>query len=270
MASGDDPLADMQNILGYQGLVGPNPYDPFPLGNQTQTGIPFSGGAGPGVGFIAGWPTNAFGQPIQPQAGSGIPSPGSAGGAASPAAPPGTTLNSMPGATGGQINYAGMGSAGPAVQELMNNYQAAQAKLTPQQQYNQQQANAVRQQMLQQQDNLSASANAGGGFGQSPGGAFNPGSSYSPLMGQAGAPAAAGPPAAASGAMGPSGLTRQQYLSLLANPGPLPTYGAGPPQAGQTRTGTPTPNVMQAYLATQGGKNTPFVNTLNKLQGATA
>ena len=265
MASGDDPLADMQNILGYQGLVGPNPYSPF------QNAIPFSGGAGPGVGFIAGWPTDAMGNPIQPQAGSGIPSPGSAQAAASPAATPGTTLNSMPGGgqPGGQINYAGMGSAGPAVQELMNNYQAAQAKLTPQQQYNQQQANAVRQQMLQQQDNITASANAGGGFGQSPGGAFNPGSSYSPLMGQAAAPAAAAP-AAASGPMGPSGLTRQQYLSLLANPGPLPTYGAGPPQAGQTRTGTPSPNVMQAYLATQGGKNTPFVNTLNKLQGATA
>ena len=81
-------------------------------------------------------------------------------------------------------------------------------------------------------------------------------------------PAAA--PAAASAAMGPSGLTRPQYLSLLAHPGPLPTYGAGPPQAGQTPTGSPPPNVMQAYLATQAGKNTPFVNTLNKLQGATS
>ena len=119
-----------RTLSAIEGLVGPNPYSPF------QNAIPFSGGAGPGVGFIAGWPTDAMGNPIQPQAGSGIPSPGSAQAAGSPAAPPGTTLNSMPGAgqPGGQINYAGMGSPqASAVKELMNSYQAAQAKLSPQQ-----------------------------------------------------------------------------------------------------------------------------------------
>ena len=260
MANRQDPLADLQNLIGYQGLVGPNPYSPF------QNAIPFSGGAGPGVGFIAGWPTDAMGNPIQPQAGSGIPSPGSAQAAGSPAAPPGTTLNSMPGAgqPGGQINYAGMGSAGPAVQELMNNYQAAQAKLSPQQLYDQQQTRAMDTSNAQNIANLNMNRTAGGGFGAG-NNVINSGPNYAAPM-QAGA-AAAPTAAAASGAM-PSGLTRQQYLSLLAHPGPLPTYGAGPPQAGQTPTGTPSPNVMQAYLATQGGKNTPFVNTLNKLQGA--
>ena len=115
--------------------------------------------------------------------------------------------------------------------------------------------------------NLNMNRTAVGGMGAG-NNVINTGPSYASSMqgGGAAAPAAA----AAAGAMGPSGLTRQQYLSLLAHPGPLPTYGAGPPQAGQTPTGTPAPNVMQAYLATQGGKNTPFVNTLNKLQGATA
>ena len=251
MASGDDPLADMQNILGYQGLVGPNPYDPFPLGNQTQTGIPFSGGAGPGVGFMAGWPTDAMGNPIQPQAGSGIPSPGSA--QASPAAVPGTTINSPP--------AAGMSFGQPGTNPLAT---AAAAGATPQQ---------LGQMFSQMSPTIPSYTDTGGFGGQAvmgPGTTPNP--AYQRVMGQMlasayGAPAA---PAAASAAMGPSGLTRPQYLSLLAHPGPVPTYGAAPPQAGQTPTGSPPPNVMQAYLATQAGKNTPFVNTLNKLQGATS
>lgn len=193
---------------------------------------------------------------------------------------PGTTLNSTPGqgsggqVPGGTINYAGMGSAGPAVQELLSNYQNAQSQLSPQQQYNQSQANAVRNQMLQQQDNITATANAGGGFGRSPGGAFNPGpsSSINPFQGAG----AAGP----SAPSGPSPPTppdlRQAYLDALAAPqgigNNLPTPGAQgaqspPPQLGQ-------PSVLDSFLANNsaGGKavagnysNAPFFNTLNRL-----
>ena len=258
MASGDDPLADMQNILGYQGLVGPNPYSPF------QNAIPFSGGAGPGVGFIAGWPTDAMGNPIQPQAGSGIPSPGSAPAAGPQPSVPGTTINSNPAQSAGPNQLTAIG-------QMMGMSDPSQLYNSPagQQQVSQVLNDQMRNQQLQAMQTQSDVRAGQGGFGNMPGGAFNPNPGYTPsFTQQAAQPQAAQP--AASGAMGPSGLTRQQYLSLLANPGPAPTYGAAPPQAGQTRTGTPAPNVMQAFLATQGGKNTPFVNTLNKLQGATA
>jgi hypothetical protein len=87
MATGDDPLADMQNMMGYAGLVGNNPYSPF------QNSIPFYGGPGPGVGYLNGWPTNAMGQPIQ--------------------APPGMTLNNTPAAP----VPAAMSAGGPNPQQ---------------------------------------------------------------------------------------------------------------------------------------------------------
>ena len=268
MASGQDPLADMQNLIGYQGLVGDNPYIVQP--GQLQ---PFGSPAGMGMGFgqmAAGIPTDAHGNPIGGAPAQSIQAP-----AAGPQqSTPGTTINSVPQggppSQGGTINYAGMGPAGSAVQELMNNYQAAQAAMSPQQQYNQQQANAVRQQMLQQQDNITASANAGGGFGQSPGGAFNPGPSYSPnpFQSMATQPAAAAPAAAASAPAG--ALSRTQYLSLLANPGKPTAYGAAPPGPGQTPTGAMGPNVTNAFLAANAGSNTPYVKTLRNVQGGTA
>ena len=74
----------------------------------------------------------------------------------------GTTLNSTPAAaTGGQpaggtINYNAMGSAGAPLQELMSNFQTAQSKLTPQQQYDQQQSALYRQQALGQMNATAA------------------------------------------------------------------------------------------------------------------
>jgi hypothetical protein len=271
MASGDDPLADMQNLMGYAGLVGPNPYSPF------QGAIPFSGGAGPGVGFIAGWPTDAMGNPIQPQAGSGIPSPGSAQASPSPASTPGTTLNSMPaGGPPGAVNYSGLGQMGPAVSQIENSYLAtpagAAANANP---------NAAMIQFLQNQNQGIQSSPAGnqGGFGSGNSGPLS-GAQRDQLVNNAmqiqqlqqqGAAQPAAASAAASGAMGPSGLTRQQYLSLLAHPGPVPTYGAAGPQAGQTPTGTPSPNVLQSFLNANSGKNSSFLNTLRGLQpGATS
>jgi hypothetical protein len=248
----------MQNLMGYAGLVGDNPYDPFPLGNQTKTGIPFSGGAGPGIGYLAGMPTQAWsGQPIQG-------STGSTGSTSTGASTPGTTLYSNP------INNTGGSAGGPnqltAIAQMMG--------MTPDQLSNftgpaaQKQVSDVlntqmRNQQLQAQQTASDIKAASGGFGNMPNGAFNPTPNYIPQMTQ---PAQQQTAAAAAPATNASGLTRQEYLSRLANPGALPTYGASPPQTGQTATGTSPPNVVQAFLSSQGGKNTPFVNTLNQLQ----
>jgi hypothetical protein len=82
-------------------------------------------------------------------------------------------------------------------------------------------------------------------------------------------PAAAAPAAAAN----PSGLSRDQYLQLLANPGPVPMGGAQQ-VPGATPTGSPPPNVLQQFLANRGpqtgagGYNTSgFFSTLKQLQG---
>jgi hypothetical protein len=73
----------------------PNPYANFdpsqwqnPYSNYQNSALPFPSS-------YAGWPTDAMGNPIQPQPGSGIGQP-SAAAAAAPAATPGTTLNSTP------------------------------------------------------------------------------------------------------------------------------------------------------------------------------
>lgn len=69
---------------------------------------------------------------------------------------------------------------------------------------------------------------------------------------------------------------RQAYLQALANPGPLPTYGAQM-QPGATQTGAPQPSVLQAFLAAHpsGGTSIPggysnqsFFSTLNNLRAA--
>jgi hypothetical protein len=235
MATGDDPLADMQNLMGYAGLVGPNPYTPF------QSGIPFSGGAGPGVGYLAGWPTNALGQQIQPPAGSGISPPGAA--QATPAASaPGTTINSIPtqGTGGGMSPLIAMQQAGATPQQL----QGMMSQLSPTIPGTGGQANPNYQSAMMQDQNALAA-----------------------MQQQTAQPAAQGSnPANAA-------LSRQQYLQLLANPGPLPTYGAAGPQAGQTATGTAPPNVLASFLAANAGKNSSFLNTLRGLQtqpGATS
>jgi hypothetical protein len=87
-------------------------------------------------------------------------------------------------------------------------------------------------------------------------------------------PQAAPAAAPAAPAQSAAGLTRDQYLQLLANPGQVPMPGA---QAvpGATPTGAPPPNVLQQFLANNQGKtgaggysNQGFFNTLKSLQGA--
>ena len=259
MASGQDPLADMQNLIGYQGLVGPNPYIVQP--DQLQ---PFGSPAGMGMGFgqmAAGIPTDAHGNPIGGAPAQSIQAP-------SQQSAPGTTLNSMPaGGPSGTFNYAAMGSAGAPLQELMNNYQAAQAKLSPQQLYNQQQTRQMDFSNAQNIANLNMNRTAGGGFGAG-NNVINTGPNYaSPMQMGAAQPAAAQPAAAAA----PAGaLSRTQYLSLLANPGKPTAYGAAPPGPGQSPTGAMGPNVTNAFLAANAGKSTPYLSTLRNLQGGTA
>jgi hypothetical protein len=283
MASGQDPLADMQNLIGFQGLVGPNKYTnpawndiPYPFGQ----GAAYSpqGQAMPG---FAQYNTGVFGN-RPPTDAMGVPIKGfvdysndqnaqyakalaayNANQQAAPAPTPGTTLNSMPG------GYpAGSAGATPAIQELLGNFAATQAGKSPQQLAIDAQNNAFRQQQLQKQDYLTSAANAGGGFGQSPGGAFNPGTGYSPSLGSfgAGAPAAAG----SSGPPPPTPTNlHDAYMDALSNPGPIQPVGAYPPQPGQTPTGSAasTPSVMNAFLAANAGKSTPFLSTLRGLNG---
>jgi hypothetical protein len=276
-----DPLADMQNILGYQGLVGNNPY----LAYQGQ--IPLAGYAlPPGSPTIStpqgnvAVPTDAMGNPIQIPPGMTLntpPPPAAAPAPATPAAPAQSPIvsqlasnaamqrilqNQAQGMSGVQGGTTGSGNQAPttfgdpvglAIQANQPppgygpyGYSANQAAMgiTPQ----------------------IAAARAA---------AFTaPGASIQSIMNTPGL-AATPPgtqqaaPAAATGAGGPSGppvLTREQYLTLLANPGKPPTYGAQPPLPGQTPTGTPGPNIVNAFLAANKNANTPFLNTLRAMQ----
>ena len=142
--AGYNPILDM----GLLGMMQPNPYIDPAYGGVSRSQLP---------GF-RGVATNAMGQPI------GAPPPAQ-----------GTTLNTPgPGATaapaGGQpasgtFNYGAMGSAGAPLQELMSNYQTAQAKLTPQQQYDQAQTRQMDTRNAQNIANLNMNRTAGGGFG---------------------------------------------------------------------------------------------------------
>lgn len=259
MASGSDPLADMQNMIGYAGLVGQNPY------LQYQGKIPMAGFYTGNAGNMP--PTDATGQPIQ----SFVNANNNAQQQLANQPAQGTTLNSTPqGLPAAQ--QSALGQWGPAINELAQNSAAAQAAKTPQQLGVDAQNNAVRQQMLQQQANMSDVAGAPGGFGNMPGGAFNSGS-YVPQQ----LPSAPGASASTGGGPPSPPDMRQAYLNALSNPGPLRTYGAAPPQAGQALTGSVTqPNVLQQFLANNGGRSVPggysnqgIFNSLKQQQGVT-
>jgi hypothetical protein len=253
-----DYLANMQDIMGYAGLYGPNPYTPF------QNGIPFSGGAGPGIGYLTGSPTQAWsGQPIQP--------------------PPGTTLNQTPQTPQAPAPAPAPSQGVPAQYAINNSMINAMGQGV--------QPGASVDNVVNMRAQNNAAYNQGGfgpGYWGGPGlqaaqagtlppGTVNPNMDAQQALAainaygaQAGYPSTGGSASAAPAQQGPAnggtGLTRQQYLALASNPGPVPMPSAQGPQAGQTATGSAPPNVLQAFLSTQGGKNTPFINTLNKLQ----
>ena len=138
MASGQDPLADMQNLIGYQGLVGDNPFISIQPGQRLQP-VP-----APPAGHGDGLRPDGGGYPGDADARTAIRSEAllrkTHTGALAAVCAWHDAQHGMPaGGPSGTFNYAAMGSAGAPLQELMNNYQAAQAKLSPQQQYNQQQ-----------------------------------------------------------------------------------------------------------------------------------
>src|SRR5580704_18370062 len=121
MASGDDPLADYQNMLGLQGLTGPNPY------LQYTGQIPMAG--------FMGAPTDASGKPIQSF--TDAQNASNAWNAANPAPAPGTTLNTS-GAVASTANpFAGVqipqGQNDAAYQPRGGLSAAAWQALTPQQ-----------------------------------------------------------------------------------------------------------------------------------------
>lgn len=252
--SGQDPLANMQNLIGYQGLVGPNPY------LQYQGQIPMAG--------YMGWPTNAQGLPIQPSPGMNLnTTPQQAFGqptlGSTPSSGPGT-----PPITGALASPAAMGGGGRPT-PMPGTAQAWYAQANP----------AQRAQM----DAMGQTA-ASGNWGIQGSGGFGGGVNNQAGLGQAAALAPilqrqyqAQQPAQQQGNVGANpqtGLTRDQYLQLLAHPGYVQTPGAAGPQPGQMATGASSqPSVLGAFLGGHpGAQTTPLANagffkTLQQLQG---
>jgi len=254
MASGDDPLADYQNMLGLQGLTGPNPY------------LQYSGQI-PMAGFY-GAPTNASGQPIQ-----SFTDTQNASNAWSAANPPGTTLNTSAAVanpfSGVQIPhgqntaaYQPRGGLSPQQWQALTPAQrnAASGALG-------EVASGV---AMTPSDSFVASHNNPSGGGMNPGLAFQ-GLGASAFQQMANQPSASA--AAPTAPTNPYNM-RQAYLDALSNPGKVTTPGAVM-QPGTSQTGAPQPSVLQAFLAAHpsggtsipgGYSNTGFFNTLNQLQ----
>lgn len=261
-----DPLADMQNLMGYTshglgiegGLTGQNPYLYFQGKYPFGQGADYSpqGQAMPGMAqFNTGVfgnrpPTDAYGNPIQGfvdysnDQNAAHAKQMADYNAAQP--PPGKTINSLPAG----ISDSGGGSDNSA---LMNYIASQNAAI----------------------EGSPSSLNQGG-FG-----AGNNVFSNSALMQiQNNAQQmdilrrqqqAATSPAAAAGPAPPPTPTNMHdaYLDALSNPGP-PMMPGATMQPGTTATGSAAPNVMGAFLASQGGSGTPFTKTLKGLPQGTA
>jgi hypothetical protein len=212
----------------------PNPYANFDPSQWSDPYSPFQSGPIPFPSTYSGWPTDSMGNPIQPQAGSGIGQPsaaqiagGPAPAAAAPASAPGTTLNS---------NGAGVPPG----------YGAAY-NWTPQQQQQHYYGNIANQYAM-----AGAAAGAqGNGFGsQQGGGNAAESAAFGNLAQQAYAQAQApqqAAPAAPAPAANPSGLSSAQYLQLLAHPNPVVTPGANVPVSQSAYQ--PNNSVLQQFLA---------------------
>lgn len=259
MASADDPLADYQNMLGLQGLTGPNPYLTY------QGAIPMAG--------FMGAPTDASGNPIQSyqaaQAAHDAWQP--------PAQPPGTTLN-----TSGAVASTANPFAGVNIPQGQNTAVAQpRGGLTPDQ------WQALSPQQRSAASNAMATYSSGLGMmpsgnnfvasGSNPSGSNPQASTALALMNMGGQNfnqmASQSQAAPAASPTNPIDM-RQAYLTALSNPGKVTTPGAQV-QPGTTPTGAPQPSVLQAFLSQHpsGGTQIPggygnqsFFNTLNKLQ----
>jgi hypothetical protein len=240
--SGDDPLADYQNMLGLQGLTGPNPYLEF------QGQIPLAGYAGAPVNAATGQPIQSF---IDTQ---------NASNAWNAANPPGTTLN-----TSGALPQPTM-SAQQASAQGLNDPSTWQRGGLDTAQWNAL-TGPQKASYYGPQGVVGSSNQVDQGNGSSGG--------YQPIYGPMQQPQQHAAPAAAAAPTNPYNM-RQAYLQALANPGKVTTPGAVM-QPGAAQTGAPQPSVLAAFLAAhpQGGStgaggysNSTFFNTLNQLQAA--
>jgi hypothetical protein len=206
----------------------PPPFMPTEYGNfdPSQWSNPYSSFQNTGIPFPAsylGWPTDSMGNPIQPT--------------------PGMTLNSTPQSAAGLPSSPAAG--------------AAPAAAAPQASAGGIPASNLQQQRLAQlnaapYNNALSSVNSGlGGWGS---GGVSPSQAAIQQMALAGQTQAlsggmpqqqAAPAAAPAGPS--SGLTAQQYLSLLAHPNPVTTPGATVPQSAQAYQ--PSNGVLANFLA---------------------
>jgi hypothetical protein len=223
----------------------PNPYANFDPSQWSDPYSPFQSGPIPFPSTYSGWPTDSMGNPIQPQAGSGIGQPSAAQIAAgpAPASAPGTTLNSSPASQAYQMNpQTGMMAPNPAAFSAGN----FAGGVDPQTGQTLMQANAAVNRYYNPQpvSQVGGQSQGWGGTGGTVGGqmmAPSAASMQAPWAAQAAAPA---PPAPAAN---PSGLSSAQYLQLLAHPNPVVTPGATVPQAPTSYQ--PNNSVLQQFLA---------------------
>lgn len=242
MASGDDPLADIMNMQGYEGLTGPNPY------LQYTGQVPMAG--------YAGAPANAAtGQPIQSFLSATAAAQAqyqqqlAAFNQQQQAQPPGATLNSNPFAPGRAFNPQGSGNQTASGQLIPNAWQVANMTGRP--------AQSSPGGMLPSGENYGSSTPT-----------YIPASYAMPSMASGGRQSAAPTPPTPPD-------TRQAYLQALANPGTpaMPSAQILPGTSTTGPVGSGQPSVLQSFLGSQSGKQIPggygnesFFNTLNALQ----
>ena len=245
-------MADLSNVTFQP--QNPNAlFSPDQWSNQFSL---FNSAALPWPSSYTGYPMDAMGNPITPQAGSGIPdyAQWQAGQAApAPSATPGTTINSVPASAlddlRAQVNQGTINSANAQ----LNNSIAA------------------------------GTAPGYSGRGAETGIANYPGA-VDAIIGNAtyreqlnkdlaagvprGMPQQASAPASVGG--GPSNnLTYPQVLSLLASPGKVTTPGATvPASATSTEPGAGVNNAFLGQAQGNPGMNQNFLSTLAALQGA--
>ena len=208
----------------------------------------FSGKALPWPSSYTGYPTDAMGNYITPQADSGIPdyAQWKAGQAAQPAAPttPGTTINSNPllADLQAQVNQSTINSANATqtnntgtfgnVNTGIANYPGAVDAIQGLSNYR-----------TQANQDYAANPNFGLGMPQAQ-------------------PSQQAAPAAAS-----NSLTYPQVLALLANPGRVQTPGATVPAGPSAQPGAGVNNAFLQQAQGKPGMNQNFLSTLAALQG---
>ena len=298
-----DPAADLQNLIGLQGLMGDNPFTnpawnhvPYPFGQSAAAGplgqLPGMAQINTGVMGNAP-PTDAYGVPIKgfvdysnDQNALYAQQMKDYNAKLAAAPPPGTTLNSTPAGAGagagGPIAPTGYGpldSLVQGVQQAQAGKQSTPYGIAGTNPYATAAAGGATPQQLagmfsQMSPTIPYSEDSGvRGGTPAPPGVTN--SNYANRIGalMAGIGPGQGGGGAAGGGIGPPPTPTNlsgAYMDALRNPGPIAPVGARPPQPGQTPTGSPpaSPNVMQAFLANAG--STPFAKTLQGMGGTPA